>query len=202
MNIHYDHKDYMDFNDAEDQGSFDIIPDKTIAKVCLHITPGGYDYESLGWTGGFATRNPETDAVYLKCDFTVMEGPFAKQKVFSLIGLHSEKGVNWHNMGRAFIKGILNSARGINPEDKSPQAVEGRRLKNSFRDLEGIVFWGLIEVEEPNGENKKRRNVLQKAITPDHKDYPGVPAPSISVAPLVVSPAPTGAPPPSWMQGL
>jgi hypothetical protein len=35
--------------------------------------------------------------------------------MWSLIGLSSPKGPEWANMGRSFMKAILNSARGIHP---------------------------------------------------------------------------------------
>ena len=176
MTYSYDAQSYTDFNDAEDQASFDLIPDKTIAKVRLHITPGGYYHEERNWNDGYATHNPDSNAVYLKCDFTVLEGPYQKRKIFSNIGLHSEKGVTWANMGRSFLKGILNSARGIKPKDQSEQACKARQCPGGLRDIDGIDFIALIEQEtQGKGEEQKVRNVIQKAITPDHKDYPGAP---------------------------
>lgn len=174
MSYTYDPKNYTDFNDAEDQKSFELIPHKTIAKVRLHITPGGFDDEKRGWAGGYATQNPKTGSVYLKCDFTILEGKYHKQKVFSNIGLHSENGEGWANMGRGFIKAILNSARGIKPDDDSPKAIEGRRTPRGLADLDGIEFAALIEQEEKDIDGKKRiNNVIKRAITPDHKEYPG-----------------------------
>ncbi|GAO98026.1 hypothetical protein Cva_00669 [Caedimonas varicaedens] len=176
MNYSYDAQSYTDFNDAEDQASFDLIPDKTIAKVRLHITPGGFTDAKRNWNDGYATHNPESNAVYLKCDFTILEGPYQKRKIFSNIGLHSEKGVTWANMGRSFLKGILNSARGINPKDQSEQACRARQCPHGLGDIDGIDFIALIEQEKQgSGENQKTRNVIQKAITPGHKDYPGAP---------------------------
>ena len=64
---------WNDFNDAESQ-SFDLIPKGTIAKVRLTIRPGGYNDEQQGWTGGYATRNANTGAVYLNCEYTVARG--------------------------------------------------------------------------------------------------------------------------------
>ena len=63
-----------------------------------------------------------TGAVYLDAEFTVLEGQYAKRKIWSMIGLYSPKGPNWANMGRSLVRGILNSARGISDKDKSPEA--------------------------------------------------------------------------------
>ena len=128
---------YFDFNSAAEQTSFGLIPKGTIVRVRMTIRPGGYDDPSNGWTGGFAKRNVNTGAVYLNCEFVVLEGPYARRKMWSLIGLHSPKGGEWASMGRTFIKAILNSARGVDPEDHSPAAQNARRI-SGFIDLEGI----------------------------------------------------------------
>jgi hypothetical protein len=93
---------YFDFNSASEQTSFDLIPKGTVVRVRMTIKPGGHDDATQGWTGGFATRNINTGSVYLNCEFVVMEGEYARRKMWSLIGLHSPKGPEWANMGRTF----------------------------------------------------------------------------------------------------
>jgi len=134
----------------------------------MTIKPGGFDDPSQGWTGGYATRNDNTGSVYLNCEFVVMEGEFARRKMWSLIGLHSPKGPEWANMGRTFVKAILNSARGVHPGDNSPAAQNARRI-SGFADLDGIEFLGKVDWDkDQNGQDK---SVIKAAITPDHKDY-------------------------------
>jgi hypothetical protein len=196
---------YFDFNDAEQQQSFDLIPKGTLARVRMTIRPGGFDDASQGWTGGYATRNDNTGSVYLNCEFVVMEGEYARRKLWSLIGLYSPKGPEWANMGRAFIKAILNSARGVHPGDASPQAQNARRIAG-FADLDGIEFLGKVDWEkDQNGQDKA---VIKQAIQPDHKDYatlmgaPRAPAPS-ATAPNAYAQAKGRAPVtgrPSWAQ--
>ena len=53
----------------------------------MTIRPGGFDDPAQGWTGGYATRNANTGSVYLNCEFVVLEGPYARRKMWSLIGL-------------------------------------------------------------------------------------------------------------------
>jgi len=162
---------WNDFNSADDQYGFDTLPKGTLVKVRMTLKPGGYDDHSQGWTGGYATRNETTGSIYLNGEFVVLEGPYARRKIWSLIGLHSNKGPEWANMGRAFIKGILNSARGLHPQDNSPQAQQARRI-NGFADLDGIEFIGKVEMEKDQyGEDK---NVIKMAITPDRKEYAAV----------------------------
>lgn len=168
MNNNANNAAWNDFNDAEEQREFALIPPKTLAKVIMAIRPGGYDDANQGWTGGYATRSDKTGAVYLNAKFTILEGPFAKRVVFGLIGLYSPKGPDWTNMGRSFLRAILNSARGIHPADQTPQAQSARRIRG-FADLDGVEFVARIEVEkDQNGEDK---NVVKAAIQPDSKEY-------------------------------
>jgi hypothetical protein len=162
---------WNDFNDARSTTS--VIPKGAIAKVRLSIRPGGYDDPGQGWTGGYATRG-STGAVYLNAEFTVLEGPYARRKIFSLIGLYSPKGPDWGNMGRALVRTILNSARGISDKDVSPQAQSARRIRG-LSDLDGIEFVAKIDVgTDTNGDPK---NEIRTAVTPDHKEYAGVMGP-------------------------
>lgn len=162
---------WNDFNDARSTTS--VIPKGAIAKVRLSIRPGGYDDPSQGWTGGYATRG-STGAVYLNAEFTVLEGPYARRKIFSLIGLYSPKGPDWGNMGRALVRAILNSARGISDKDVSPQAQSARRIRG-LSDLDGIEFVAKIDVgTDTNGDPK---NEIRTAVTPDHKEYAAVMGP-------------------------
>lgn len=159
---------FFDFNSAAEQSSYDLIPKGTVVRVRMTIKPGGYDDPSQGWTGGYATRSLSTGSVYLNCEFVVLDGPFARRKMWSLIGLYSAKGAEWTNMGRTFIKAILNSARGINPNDSSPAAQNARRI-SGFADLEGIEFVGKVDWDkDQNGQDKC---VIKSAVTPEHKDY-------------------------------
>ena len=65
MNSTSNNAAWNDFNDAEAQREFALIPPKTLAKVIMTIRPGGYDDPNQGWTGGYATRSDKTGAVYL-----------------------------------------------------------------------------------------------------------------------------------------
>jgi len=197
---------WNDFNKAP---AANLIPKGALAKVRLTIRPGGYDDPAQGWTGGYATRGT-TGAVYLSGEFTVLEGPYARRKIFTLIGLSSPKGPDWGNMGRAFVRGMLNSARGIPNKDDSPQAQAARRI-SGFADIDGLEFVARIDIgTDANGEEK---NEIRAAIMPDHKEYaalmgltPGArpaTAGAGSAAPATKPPAPApaaGGVRPSWAQ--
>lgn len=159
----------MDFNNAAPQQFFDLIPKGTITKVHMTIKPGGFNDPARDWTGGYATCNTVSESIYLNCEFVIMEGQYAKRKVWSLIGLHSSKGDKWNDIGRSFIRAILNSARGFSEKDESPEAVAARNIK-SFAELDGIEFVAVIDVEE-NKATGEERNVIKQAILKGHKDY-------------------------------
>lgn len=159
---------WNDYNDAESQTSYDLIPKGTIVPVRMTIKPGGYDDPAQGWTGGYATHNDTTGSVYLNAEFVILEGSFAKRKVWSLIGLRSLKGPEWGNMGRSFVRGILNSSRGLSDKDNSPQAQAARRI-NGFADLDGIEFLAKIDVgKDANGDPK---NDIRFSVAPNNKDW-------------------------------
>lgn len=201
---------WQDFNDAEQQQGFDLIPRGTLAKLRMTINPGGYDDPAQGWTGGYASQSFDTGSIYLACEFVVLEGPHAKRKLWSNIGLYSPKGATWGQMGRSLIRAILNSARNASPSDNTPAAVAARRIQG-FQELDGIVFAARIDVEKDSkGED---RNVVKLAIEPDHKDYAALmgaaarnsggstPTPAAAPAPAYAPPArPAPGGKPAWAQ--
>lgn len=191
---------WNDYNDA--QSNPNLIPKGTLAKVRLTIRPGGFDDPSQGWTGGYATRG-STGAVYLNGEFTVLEGPYAKRKIFTLIGLYSPKGPEWAGMGRSFLRGMLNSARGISDKDVSPQAQAARRI-GGFADLDGLEF--VAKIEHGTDAGGETKNEIRMAVTPDHRDYAQVigrmGAPAGYAPASYAPPAHTSPPPvPAMQQG-
>ena len=160
---------WNDFNDAEQQQSFDLIPKGTVAPVRMTIKPGGHDDAAQGWTGGYATQSFETGSIFLACEFVILDGEYARRKMWSNVGLHSSKGPAWGNMGRTFIRAVLNSSRNIQPQDNSPHAAAARRIQG-FNELDGIEFVARIDVEKDG--RGEMRNVVKMAVEPDQTDYP------------------------------
>ncbi|WP_247424176.1 hypothetical protein [Ralstonia pseudosolanacearum] len=164
----YNASPWQDFNDAEQQQGFDLIPKGTLIPVRMVLKPGGYDDPSQGWVGGYASESFETGSVYLAAEFVVTGGEHAKRKLWTNVGLHSPKGPTWAQMGRSFIRAALNSARNIHPQDTSPQAVAARHIQG-FHELDGLEFIARVDVEkDPKGED---RNVIRLAVEPDHAEY-------------------------------
>ena len=183
---------WQDFNDAEQQLGFDLIPKGSLVRVRMTIKPGGHDDPAQGWTGGYATESFDTGAVYLACEFVVLEGPFAKRKMWSNIGLHSRKGPTWGQMGRSMTRAILNSARNIHPQDNAAPAAAARRIQG-FHELDGVEFLARVDVEKD--AKGLDRNVVKLAIEPDHKDYAALMGSALRVsAQAPASPPPYTAP--------
>lgn len=160
---------WNDFN-IEETNNYSIIPHGTLAKVKMALKPGGYNDESLNLIGDYATKS-ESGAIYLKAEFVVLEGKYARRKVWSLIGIHSPKGPEWSQMGRAFLKAVINSARGLSVKDISDQAAKARYIEK-LSDLDGIEFVAKIEISTDGDGNP--RNEIKMAITPDHKQYKSI----------------------------
>ena len=131
-------------NYQEPTSNYGLIPNGTIAKVKMTIKPGGYNDPTQGWIDGYASKS-DKGTIALDVEFVVLEGQYRKRKVWGKIGLHSNNGADWGNMGKAFIKGILNSAKGILPKDNSESAIAARKI-NSFKPLDGIEFVARIDI--------------------------------------------------------
>ena len=193
----------LDFNGADRQ--FDLIPDNTIAPVIMRIKPGGQG------EGGWLRPSQNSDAMMLECELTVLEGPFAKRKIFQYMvvsgGKVNEKNESIAgNITRSNLRAILESARNINPDDMSPEAAQKRCCPGGYAEFNGICFVAKIGIEKgQNGYNDKNR--IKAVITPDMKDYAPVQgqyaAPQAQIQDHVQMPPPRSAaassnPTPSW----
>jgi hypothetical protein len=152
----------IDFNDAEQQMKFSLIPANTIAKARMVIKPGN------DFSDPFLTRSKNGESTFLNCEFSILEGEFAKRKVFDKIGISG--GDIWINMGKARIRAILESAKNINPKDMSEAAISARKI-NSFDELNGLELVIKIGVEHDRNGVYQDKNRVVSIITPDHKFY-------------------------------
>ena len=161
----------MDFNGADTQeAAFDLIPANTLARVCLTIRPGGAGPE------GWLTQSRTSTALYVNTEAIVMEGPFARRRIYTRIGFRG-KGAGgpgddtYGNRGRALIRGILESARGVRSDDQSDTARAARMIR-SLGELSGLEFVARIGIErDKDRPDDSGRNVIKAAIGPDHAEY-------------------------------
>lgn len=152
-----------DFNNAEPQREMGVIDDGTVAICQINVRPGN------AGEGGWLKRSKNGDSMGLDIEFTVCEGPFAKRKFWSFMVL--EGVTDGHqkaaDISASRIRAILESARGVRPDDTSPEARAARTL-NDFSELDGLRFIAKIGIEKAEeGSRYKDKNVLDAAITPD-----------------------------------
>lgn len=156
----------IDFNNAEPQREGGLIPENTIAVLHMTVRPG-----SAG-EGGWLKRSKDGSSLAIDAEFTIVEGPFAKRKFWKLYTVEgaSEGHQKAAEISASQIRAIVESARGIRPDDESDAAKQGRRL-NNWGDLDGIRFIGKIGIEKSKDPAYKDKNTLWAAITPDKKDW-------------------------------
>ena len=156
---------WTNFNDARDQVSYELIPHKTIAKVRLLLKKGNHVTQEF--PDGYATLSKAGSSIYLACEFVILSGEYENRKVWSNIGLHSDKSTLYAEIGRDTIRAILNSARGLHSKDKSLEAEKQRQIK-SFAELDNLQVVAEITISD---KGDKPRNEIKTIITPDHIEY-------------------------------
>ena len=157
----------FDFNNAETQREGGLITDGTIAVVHLTIRPGN------SGEGGWLKRSKNGDSQALDAEFTVVEGPFVKRKFWSLFTVEgtTEGHAKAAEISASRLRGILESAKGIRPDDESEVAKNGRRV-TSWGDFDGLRFVAKIGIEKAKeGSGYKDKNTLEAAVTPDRKAW-------------------------------
>lgn len=159
----------LDFNSAEKQTSFDLIPDKTIVPVIMTLNAGG------NGDGGWLKSSQTSDNLMLDCKFTVTEGEFAKRKFWQFMVVEgSEKAAN---ISRKTLRAIIEAARGVNPDDTSNEAINNRKIAG-WHELNGLCFPVKVGVEKAKaGSGYNDKNKILLVITPDMPEYVKVQAP-------------------------
>ncbi|MDR0942242.1 MAG: hypothetical protein LBM19_01325, partial [Holosporales bacterium] len=116
----------------------------------------------------FITRSKNGDSAYLNCEFIILEGQYAKRKVFDKIGISGSD--VWVNMGKARIRAILESAKNVNPKDMSEAAMNARKI-NSFEELNNLDVVIKIGIESDRSGVYQDKNRVVSVITPEHLAY-------------------------------
>ena len=158
----------MDFNNASAQRVFDLIPAGTVATLHMTVRRGN------AGEGGLLRRSNNGDSVALDAEFTVLDGPYAKRKIWRLFTLEgtTPNHATAAEISRSQLRAILESARGIRPDDFSEAAKQARQVAG-YQDFDGLRFVGRIGVEPARG-NYSAKNILVDAVTPDRKDWHSV----------------------------
>jgi hypothetical protein len=152
--------DFSSYND-------DLIRAGTVATVQMHIVYGD-------GTDNVLTYTKDRSAEMLKVEFTVLEGEFAKRKVFAnwLVKGSSDgqKSMSEHYL--AMLKRIIASAFFLDPNDRSPETLA--KYKKEWREFDGMR--PLVEIGiEQNRDGYEDKNVIARVITRDMPAWGGRP---------------------------
>lgn len=168
----------MDFNNAEPQRAGfggDLIPNDTVALVVMTIRPGQQG------DGGWLKGNNAGDALMIDAEFTVDGGDFDRRKLWGnyIVDGTTDGQQKAAAISRSLLRGMLESAHGIEPGDNSAEALAKRQV-TSYGDFSGIRFCARIGVEKgnlkdktagPDSERWPDKNIIRAAVTPDDDDY-------------------------------
>jgi len=190
-----------DFGNAAPQREGGLIDDGTIATVHMTVRPGN------AGEGGWLKRSKGGDSMAMDCEFTVVDGKFAKRKFWTLFTVEgtTDGHAKAAEISASRLRGILESAKGIRPDAEDDAAKNARRV-NSWGDFDGLRFIAKIGIEAGK-DGYKDKNSLVAAVTPDRKDYvkpeqvakaAGSFAPIAQAAQKVTEGASAGGGKPSW----
>ena len=191
-------KTEFDFNDAGPQKSFDVIPANTTVSLQMTVRPGG------AGDGGWLRRSADGASEGLDCEFVVVDGEFAKRKLWQLFTLHGTTSGHAEagEISRNTLRAILESARGIKPDDKSEAAAAARKVA-SWGDFDQVRFIARLGVRPPQG-GYAAKNTIIDVVTPDRKTW--AQPEQIAAKPAAAATAGAAAPPanaitrPNWGQ--
>jgi hypothetical protein len=153
-----------DYTDAPPSKFEPKIPGGTKATLVIHIKPGGVGEDQM------LTRSREGDCEMLAVVLTVADGTYKGEKFpewWVLNGTtdgHAKAG----EITLRKLKAIIDSAFGLDPNDKSPEARARRTI--SLGQLEGMAFMAEIGIEKGSGDYGDK-NVVAMVITKDKKDW-------------------------------
>jgi hypothetical protein len=160
-----------DYTAAPPPRDFDLIPSGTIASVQMRIRAGNVGED------GLLKRSAKGDCEMLDLEFVVVDGEFRGRKFWTNLILEgtTDGHAKAKEISRSILRAIIESSRGIKPDDLSPHARAARTV--SLKDFDNLIFIAKIGVEkgksknDGSGENYPNKNVLAGVITPDKKDW-------------------------------
>lgn len=205
----------IDLNQAEEQregtgGGKTAPPDSIVLVQMIIRQPKAGSEGSMP----MLTRS-STGLEQLDCEFVIAQGSYQGSKWFDRIAVgnaHTEGQKKAVDIAMRTIRAMVESSRGINPKDASPNAAQQRVLQ-SWEELNGIYFPAMLDavVGDANAQGKRFvNNKLKRVITPDKaeeyalvcgggeiitdKPLPEIPAETASAKPGWAAPTPAPAP--------
>lgn len=155
----------LDFNTAEQQstGKGPIPPDSCVI-LQMEVRNGKNGSHQL------LTRSDKGNE-YLNVEFKVVRGSYEGKQIwerYTVIGSEAAAKISMRTL-----RAIVESARGIDPNDQSPAAVQNRML-NDWSDFQGIQFMAIVDAKvEHNTKdgNDYINNHIKKIVTSNMPEY-------------------------------
>jgi hypothetical protein len=158
-----------DYSQAPQPRELELVPHGTIVVVTMKIRAGGAGED------GLLKRSKDGTCEMLDTEFTLVEGPYSRRKFWEnlILAGTSDGHAKAAEISRGRLRTIIESARGIKPDDMSPAAREARTVE--LKDFDGVNFVAKIGVEKGgpkgDGSNYPDKNILLAALGPDKKDW-------------------------------
>jgi hypothetical protein len=185
-----------DYSDAPSSKFEPKIPAGANVTLVIHIKPGGVGEDQM------LTRSKDGGCEMLAFMFTVADGAYKGEKFFEnwILEGTTDGHAKASEFTRRKLKAILDSAFGLDPDDKSPEARTRRTI--SLGQLENMAFMAEIGIEKGSGDYGDK-NIVAAVITKDKKGWQPVeqPPPFNGGGRAATSAPPESAPPvqrPGW----
>jgi hypothetical protein len=161
----------FDYSSAPPPRDVELIPHGSIATVVMQVRAGGAGED------GLLKRSKDGGCEMLDCEFVVTDGEFKRRKFWGyyILAGTTDGHAKAMEISQGTLRQILESARGIKPDDMSPGARERRTA--DLKDFNGLSFIAKIGIEkgrprnDGSGENYADKNILAAVITPDKKGW-------------------------------
>jgi hypothetical protein len=198
----------MNFGNAPtDQGGLgELIPDKTLCWAIIKVRPHNLDH------GMILVPSKSSDNKYLDVELTILEGPYARRKIWDFIG-YSGKSTGFVSRGWASFRHIVEVGREItdNFVDGNPKydLTDGQTGlgETPLMKLDGMRCAIMVGIQPGNEQYPNEKNTVRAYLSPNPKSDTyknfmrlvngdtAAPAPLASIAPATKASAA-----PAWAQ--
>jgi hypothetical protein len=161
----------FDYSEAPPPRDLEIIPHGTVATVVMHIRAGNVGED------GMLKHSKDGKCEMLDVEFVIVDGEFKRRKFWGNMVLEgtTDGHAKAAEISRGMLRSIIESARGIKPDDLSSEARAARTV--SLKDFDNLIFIAKIGIERGGPKNDgtsdrwSNKNILLAAITPDKKEW-------------------------------
>ena len=153
----------IDFNDAPDQKVFSNgpIPPNSLVWVKMNIITATKD-QTVSSLHPLLCLKKSTGNHFLNCQFDVISEAFNGAKLFGIFIVQGSETAM--NIANSLLRAALEAARGIDPNDITPRAVQARQVSD-WSDFDGLEFPIKVICEQPKAGAKYVNNKIGKIIT-------------------------------------